>query len=138
MKFREENFECPIKQAITNIVLSKCPLLFINNNANGIHLQPNQLIPEVKVRLKEPKMTVTSLSDHEDDHEPAELDKLPTFEKDFQQPEKRLVMLETSEEIQEAQRKDPYIPKLLKILEQKQISTISSVFYLKTTYYIEL
>uniref|UniRef100_A0A915IBK8 Uncharacterized protein n=1 Tax=Romanomermis culicivorax TaxID=13658 RepID=A0A915IBK8_ROMCU len=43
--------------------------------------------------------------------------KLPMFEEDFQQPEKRLVMLETPKEIREAQKNDPYIAKLLKTLE---------------------
>uniref|UniRef100_A0A915KQZ9 Uncharacterized protein n=1 Tax=Romanomermis culicivorax TaxID=13658 RepID=A0A915KQZ9_ROMCU len=57
--------------------------------------------------------------------------KLPTFEEDFQQPKKQLVMIGTPEEIREAQKKDLYITKLLKTLEQKQISTISSVFHTK-------
>uniref|UniRef100_A0A915JQF9 BESS domain-containing protein n=1 Tax=Romanomermis culicivorax TaxID=13658 RepID=A0A915JQF9_ROMCU len=55
--------------------------------------------------------------------------KVPTFEDDFQQPEKRLLTIEMPEEIREAQRKDPYILKLLKILKHKQISTISSAFH---------
>uniref|UniRef100_A0A915JSW8 Uncharacterized protein n=1 Tax=Romanomermis culicivorax TaxID=13658 RepID=A0A915JSW8_ROMCU len=38
--------------------------------------------------------------------------KVPTFEEDFQQPEKRLVTIESLEQIREAQRKDPYIAKL--------------------------
>uniref|UniRef100_A0A915KGU8 Uncharacterized protein n=1 Tax=Romanomermis culicivorax TaxID=13658 RepID=A0A915KGU8_ROMCU len=57
--------------------------------------------------------------------------KVPTFQEDFQQPEKRLVTIETPEEIREAQRKDPYIAKLVKILEQKQMSMISSAFHTK-------
>uniref|UniRef100_A0A915KJ54 Uncharacterized protein n=1 Tax=Romanomermis culicivorax TaxID=13658 RepID=A0A915KJ54_ROMCU len=84
LNFGKENCKYPIKLAIINIIEGKCPLLFVDNSANGIHLQPNQLIAE---------------------------DKVPMLEEDFQQPKKRLVTLETPEEIREAQRKDLYIAK---------------------------
>uniref|UniRef100_A0A915HNG4 Uncharacterized protein n=1 Tax=Romanomermis culicivorax TaxID=13658 RepID=A0A915HNG4_ROMCU len=69
----ERKLQNCIELVIINIVEGKCPLLFINNSANGIRLQPNQLITEVKFRLEEPKMTVAWLRDYEDDHQPAAL-----------------------------------------------------------------
>uniref|UniRef100_A0A915JQA6 Vitellogenin n=1 Tax=Romanomermis culicivorax TaxID=13658 RepID=A0A915JQA6_ROMCU len=82
VNFGKENCEYPIELAIINIIKGKCPLLFVNNSANGIHLQPNQLIAENKV---------------------------PMFEEDFQQPKKQLVTIESPDEMPEAPRKDPYI-----------------------------
>uniref|UniRef100_A0A915HUC8 Uncharacterized protein n=1 Tax=Romanomermis culicivorax TaxID=13658 RepID=A0A915HUC8_ROMCU len=58
-------------------------------------------------------------------------DKLLMLEEDFQQPEKHLIIIETPVEIREAQRNDVYIAKLLKTLEGKEISTISSIFHTK-------
>uniref|UniRef100_A0A915HJA7 FPL domain-containing protein n=1 Tax=Romanomermis culicivorax TaxID=13658 RepID=A0A915HJA7_ROMCU len=53
-KDKKENCEYLIELAIINVMEGKCPLLFVNNSANGIHLQPNQLIAEIDTsRIKE-------------------------------------------------------------------------------------
>uniref|UniRef100_A0A915KW77 Uncharacterized protein n=1 Tax=Romanomermis culicivorax TaxID=13658 RepID=A0A915KW77_ROMCU len=68
VNFEKENCDYPIGLVIINIVEKKCPLSFINNSMNGINLQPNRLIAEVKFKLEELKITFASPSNQEDNH----------------------------------------------------------------------
>uniref|UniRef100_A0A915HEY4 Uncharacterized protein n=1 Tax=Romanomermis culicivorax TaxID=13658 RepID=A0A915HEY4_ROMCU len=73
VNFPKENCEYPMELEIIDKLEGKCRLLFVNNSVNSIHLQPDQLIPEVEFKLEEPKITIAMLSDQKHDHESAAL-----------------------------------------------------------------
>uniref|UniRef100_A0A915KLH6 Uncharacterized protein n=1 Tax=Romanomermis culicivorax TaxID=13658 RepID=A0A915KLH6_ROMCU len=58
--------------AIAKVQKFQRPVIFGKENCEYPQPQPNQLIPEVKFKLQEPKIIITSLSNHKD-HEPAAL-----------------------------------------------------------------